>query len=293
MKLEVTELCKRYDKKEALKSVSFSLTPGIYGLLGPNGAGKSTLIGILTGNLKADSGRVSFDGKDIDKMGESYRRILGYMPQQQALYPSFTVTGFLDYMAALKGMEKKDARRQIPELLEMVELAEYAGSKIKTLSGGMKQRLLIAQAILNEPDLIILDEPTAGLDPKQRIAVRNLISRIAVNRIVLIATHVVSDVEFIAKELILMGEGRILRKARKDEILNHMRALVYETELTEEQYRNLPPEWCVAGISQLDGKLFVRIITENPDPVWNCREVRPSLEDVYLYYFGGLPLWEI
>lgn len=288
MKLEVKELCKNYGRKEALKSVSFSLTPGIYGLLGPNGAGKSTLISILTGNLKADSGTVRLDGKDVDKMGEAYRKKLGYMPQQQALYPGFRVGTFLDYMAALKGMEKKEARAQIPAILEMVELAEYAGSKIKTLSGGMKQRLLIAQAILNEPDIIILDEPTAGLDPKQRIAVRNLISRIAVDKIVLIATHVVSDVEFIAKELILMGEGQVLRKARKDDILNHMRALVYETELTEEQYRNLPPAWCIAGISQMEEKLFVRIITENPDPVWNCREVRPSLEDVYLYYFGGL-----
>lgn len=288
MKLEIKELCKHYGRKETLKSVSFSLTPGIYGLLGPNGAGKSTLISILTGNLKADSGTVTFNGENVDKMGEAYRRILGYMPQQQALYPAFRVGEFLDYMAALKGMEKKEARRQIPEILEMVELSEYAGNKIKTLSGGMKQRLLIAQAILNEPDVIILDEPTAGLDPKQRIAVRNLISHIAVNKIVLIATHVVSDVEFIAKELILMGEGEVLQKARKDEILNHMCSLVYETELTEEEYSSLPPEWCVAGISQLEEKVFVRVITENPDPVWNCKEVRPSLEDVYLYYFGGL-----
>ena len=288
MKLEVKELCKNYGRKEALKSVSFSLTPGIYGLLVPNGAGKSTLISILTGNLKADSGKVCLDGEDVNKMGEAYRKILGYMPQQQALYPAFRVGAFLDYMAALKGMEKKEARAQIPAILEMVELSEYAGSKIKTLSGGMKQRLLIAQAILNNPDIIVLDEPTAGLDPKQRIAVRNLISRIAVNKIVLIATPVVSDVEFIAKELILMGEGKVLRKARKDEILNHMRSLVYETELTEEQYGGLPSAWCIAGISQLEEKLFVRIITENPDPVWNCKEVRPSLEDVYLYYFGGL-----
>lgn len=288
MEFEVKDLCKRYGKKEALKCISFSMTPGVYGLLGPNGAGKSTLIGILTGNLKADSGMVCFNGEDVEKMGEAYRSILGYMPQQQALYPTFTVTGFLDYMAALKGMDKTAARQQIPDILEMVELSAYAGSKIKTLSGGMKQRLLIAQAILNEPEIIILDEPTAGLDPKQRIAVRNLISRIAVDKIVLIATHVVSDVEFIAKELILMGEGEILRKARKEEILGSMQGLVHETELTEEQHENLPAAWCIAGISKLEDKLFVRVITENPDPVWNCQTVRPSLEDVYLYYFGGL-----
>lgn len=207
MKLEVKDIAKRYGQTEALKGVSFSLTPGIYGLLGPNGAGKSTLIGILTGNLKADSGTVLFNGEDVDQLGEAYRKALGYMPQQQALYPAFTVTGFLSYMAALKGMEKNEARRQIPEVLEMVELSDYAGRKIKTLSGGMKQRVLIAQAVLNNPEIIILDEPTAGLDPRQRIAVRNMISRISANKIVLIATHVVSDVEFIAKELILLKDG--------------------------------------------------------------------------------------
>ena len=180
MELAIKNLRKRYGDKEALKGVSFSLTPGIYGLLGPNGAGKSTLIGILTGNLKADSGTIFLNGKNIEKMGADYRKILGYMPQQQALYPSFTATGFLDYMSALKGMDKKTARKQIPEVLQMVELSEFGESKIKTLSGGMKQRLLIAQAILNNPDILILDEPTAGLDPKQRIALRNLISRIAV-----------------------------------------------------------------------------------------------------------------
>lgn len=286
MELAIKNLRKRYGDKEALKGVSFSLTPGIYGLLGPNGAGKSTLIGILTGNLKADSGTIFLNGKNIEKMGADYRKILGYMPQQQALYPSFTATGFLDYMSALKGMDKKTARKQIPEVLQMVELSEFGESKIKTLSGGMKQRLLIAQAILNNPDILILDEPTAGLDPKQRIALRNLISRIAVNKIVLIATHVVSDVEFIAKELILLGEGTILQKAGKREILHKMQGLVYETQLSAEQYAHLPDTWRIAGVSQIDENLFVRIITEQPDPIWNCEEVRPSLEDVYLYHFG-------
>ncbi|MEY8368248.1 ABC transporter ATP-binding protein [Anaerovoracaceae bacterium 42-11] len=288
MQLEIKDLYKCYGKRKALKNVSFSMTPGIYGLLGPNGAGKSTLIGILTGNLKADEGTIYFNGDDVNKIDEDYRRKLGYMPQQQALYPAFRVGEFLNYMAALKGMEKYEAKRQIPEILNLIGLSEYMGSRIKTLSGGMKQRLLIAQAILNNPDILILDEPTTGLDPKQRIEVRNLISRIAVNKIVLIATHVVSDVEFIAKELILMGKGEILRKDYKEKILSQMDGLVYETELTEEQYENLPPTWCIAGVSQMEHKIIVRIITEKPDLIWNCKEVRPSLEDVYLYYFGGL-----
>lgn len=287
MEILIKNLCKSYGNIKALKDVSFELTPGIYGLLGPNGAGKSTMIGILTGNLKEDSGCVLFNGENIKKAGADYRNILGYMPQQQSLYPSFTVIGFLTYMAALKGMDKKAAKKQIPEVLEKVELLEYGKCKIKTLSGGMKQRLLIAQAILNDPDFIILDEPTAGLDPKQRITIRNLIARIAVNKVVLIATHVISDVEFIAKELIFLKDGVVLQKAKKEEILRKMQGFVYETQVSVEQYMNLPESWCIAGVSQIDNQVFVRVITEQPDPVWSCKEVRPTLEDVYLYYFGG------
>lgn len=215
MVLEIKNLKKNYGAKEALKGVSLSLTPGIYGLLGPNGAGKSTLIGILTCNLKASSGTISLDGKEIVSMGEEYRKLVGYMPQQQALYPSFTAEAFLDYIAALKGMAKDEAKKKIPEILEAVDLNGYADKKIKTFSGGMKQRLLLAQAILDEPAILILDEPTAGLDPKQRISVRNLISRIAKDKIVLIATHVVSDVEFIAKELVLLNDGTVLKMGEK------------------------------------------------------------------------------
>ncbi len=288
MELKIQDLRKTYGEKEALKGVSFSLTSGIYGLLGPNGAGKSTLIGILTGNLKASSGSIYFNGKEIEKMGEDYRKILGYMPQQQALYPSFTAKGFLDYMAALKGMDKEKAGKRIPEVLKMVDLTEYAGKKIRTFSGGMKQRLLIAQAVLDDPGILILDEPTAGLDPKQRISVRNLISQIATDKIVLIATHVVSDVEFIAKELILLQEGKVLEKGNKKEILQNLQGRVFEVELSIEQYENIKEKWCIGGVSQSDDKVYVRVITDDPDPSWKAEEVRPSLEDVYLYYFGGM-----
>ena len=288
MELEIKELRKNYGEKEALKGVSFSLTPGIYGLLGPNGAGKSTLIGILTGNLKASSGSIWVNGKEIGTMGAGYRKMLGYMPQQQALYPSFTAKSFLDYMAALKGMEKEKAREQIPQVLEMVELTEYAGKKIKTFSGGMKQRLLIAQAILDDPDILILDEPTAGLDPKQRISVRNLISSIAKDKIVIIATHVVSDVEFIAKELILLQDGNVVEKGDKKEILNKLQGHVFEAKISPERYEDVKGHWSIGGISQSGDEIYVRVISDNHENLGNAEEVRPSLEDVYLYYFGGM-----
>ena len=288
MELEIKELRKNYGEKEALKGVSFSLTPGIYGLLGPNGAGKSTLIGILTGNLKASSGSIWVNGKEIGTMGAEYRKMLGYMPQQQALYPSFTAKSFLDYMAALKGMEKEKAREQIPQVLEMVELTEYAGKKIKTFSGGMKQRLLIAQAILDDPDILILDEPTAGLDPKQRISVRNLISSIAKDKIVIIATHVVSDVEFIAKELILLQDGNVVEKGDKKEILNKLQGHVFEAKISPERYEEVKGHWSIGGISQSGDEIYVRVISDNHENLGNAEEVRPSLEDVYLYYFGGM-----
>lgn len=287
MQLEVRNLYKSYGKKEALCGVSFLLTPGVYGLLGPNGAGKSTLISILTGNLKADRGEVLLDDKPTEKMGAAYRKQLGYMPQQQAVYSGFTAAGFLDYMAALKAMEKDEARQRIPEVLKLVGLFENARDKIKTFSGGMKQRLLIAQAILDDPAFIVLDEPTAGLDPKQRIAVRNLISKIALNKIVLIATHVVSDVEFISKEVILLGEGKVLQKAPRDRLVKSMRSFVYEVEVPESEADKLQADWTVAGISKLEGRLYVRVVAEHLQTDWPCRAVRPSLEDVYLYYFGG------
>ncbi len=210
MQLELQNVTKRYGDKLAVDNISLKLTEGIYGLLGPNGAGKSTMMNLITGNLKPVSGRLLWGGEDIAVLGASYRGILGYAPQQQGLYDSFSGRRFLSYMAALKGISKKEMPAELERVLSYVNLAEAAKRPIGAYSGGMKQRLLIAQAILGNPRLLVLDEPTAGLDPRERVRVREKIRELAGNRIILVSTHVVSDIQTIAKEIILLKEGRIV-----------------------------------------------------------------------------------
>ena len=208
----LTNITKKYKEKLALDDVSLELAPGIYGLLGPNGAGKSTLMNIVTGNLKPDGGQVLWDGKEIKSLGAQYRSIIGYAPQQQGLYDAFTGKRFLAYMATLKGIPKKDMSREIDRVLEYVNMTEAADRAIGTYSGGMKQRILIAQAVLGNPKLIVLDEPTVGLDPKERVRIRERISELAGDKVILVSTHVVSDIEPIAGEVILIKSGSIIDK---------------------------------------------------------------------------------
>lgn len=203
---------KRYKEKLALDHVSLELAPGIYGLLGPNGAGKSTLMNIVTGNLKPDGGQILWDGKEIKSLGAQYRTIIGYAPQQQGLYDAFTGKRFLAYMATLKGISKKEIPKEVACVLSYVNMTEAANRPIGTYSGGMKQRILIAQAILGDPKLIVLDEPTAGLDPKERVRIRERIAELAGDKVILISTHVVSDIEPIAKKMILIKSGKIMDK---------------------------------------------------------------------------------
>lgn len=208
--LELSDISKQYKDKLALKHVSLTLDSGIYGVLGPNGAGKSTLMNIITGNVKPSQGKVLWNGQEISKLGSEYRSIIGYAPQQQGLYNAFTGKRFLAYMAALKGISKQEMPDEITRVLAYVNMKDAADRAIGTYSGGMKQRILIAQAILAKPKLLVLDEPTAGLDPRERVRVREKISALSEDKIILISTHVVSDIEPIAKEILLIKAGQIV-----------------------------------------------------------------------------------
>lgn len=283
MELQFQNLKKNYGKVEALKGISCTLTNGVHGLLGPNGAGKSTLMNILSGNLEASSGTISYNGTNIRELGDDFRKELGYMPQQQALYPEFTALRFLSYMASLRGMSKAQAKEAIPRVLEQVALTDAANRRIKGFSGGMKQRLLIAQAILNDPKVLVLDEPTAGLDPKQRISIRNLISSLSEDKIVLISTHVVADIACIAKDLLILKEGNLLRHASPSELLREMQGKVWECSIPPCQLEEYREKYRISNVSSDAEGFCLRILSDSP--IAQSSAVRPNLEDVYLNYF--------
>ncbi len=286
-KLEIKGITKVYKKGavKALDNFSVTLTPGVYGLLGPNGAGKSTLMNIITDNLNADGGEVVYDGENIKKLGKDSRAVLGYMPQQQGLYDDFTLNRFLWYMAALKGLKKKEAKEKITQLLETVNLTDTAHKKLGSFSGGMKQRALIAQALLNNPEILILDEPTAGLDPKERIRIRNFISEIAEDKIVLISTHVVSDIEFIAKEIILLKKGQLISHDSPNKLTKELENKVFEVEIQREDLKYFQDNYRVSNLCHNDNSIIVRIVTDNPPTDCQYTTAKPTLEDLYLYIF--------
>lgn len=285
MLLQINNLTKLYGKKTALDGFTYEFTDGIYGLLGPNGAGKSTLMNIITQNLAPTHGEVLADGKNAAEAGREYRKLLGFMPQQQALYPDFTLIRFLYYMAGLKGIPKNRASDQIDELIRRVNLTEYARSKLGGFSGGMKQRALLAQALLGEPKIVILDEPTAGLDPKERIRLRNLIAETAFDKIVIIATHVVPDIEFIAKEVLLLKDGRITDGGAPAELCGKIDGKVFEILTEQDKLAEVQNTMRVANITHENGRLCVRVLCDTP-PEYEHRAVSPTLEDLYLYWFG-------
>ncbi len=292
MFLSIYNITKSYKNNLALNSFTITLCPGIYALLGPNGSGKSTLMNIITDNLKADSGEITYTSDDgvtenVLKMGVRFREKLGFMPQYPGLYPNFTVERFMWYMAALKGLPKEKAKNDIPEILAAVELDDVPKRKIGALSGGMKQRLTLAQAVLGDPEILILDEPTAGLDPKQRISIRNYISRIAFNKIVIIATHVVSDIEFIARDIIMLKKGVIVDNAPPHELTKKIEGKVWNVPCLESEVQSTQDKFRVTNIARDDesGNVSLRVLSDKK-PSEDSKIVTPTLEDYYLYIFG-------
>ena len=284
MELEIRNINKRYKEVRALKNINLKLTEGIYGLLGPNGAGKSTLMGLLTDTVQRDSGHILVDGREIKKMGKRYRKLVGYMPQQQGYYEEFSGEAFHMYMSHIKGLTKREAKIQTDRLLKEVNLDDVRSQKIGGYSGGMKQRLLLAQALLNDPKILILDEPTAGVDPKERIRIRNYITELSKNRIIIVATHIVSDIECIADHVLLMKKGALLKWGTPSELLASIENNIAERVCEKSEIEMLQQKYPFGTICQRQDGIVFRIVGDQIEEGFTRVNSNVSLEDVYLYY---------
>ena len=285
MELQLQHLSKQYGTKRAVDNINVTLVPGVYGLLGANGAGKTTLMRMICGVLKPTSGNISLNGKTIGELGEQYYTHLGYMPQDFGFYPDFTAREFMLYMAAVKGLDKKRAKARTENLLHMVNLYDVADKKIKSYSGGMKQRLGIAQAELNNPSILILDEPTAGLDPKERVRFRNFISDFAKEKIVILSTHIVSDVSYITDTILMMKQGCFLLQEPMTTVTDGIKGKVWEVLVPERDAVEYSRRFSVVNLHHENNMVRLRIVNEHA-PTINANTVEPSLEDLFLYHFG-------
>lgn len=284
--LEIDRLTKCFKNKIAVDAVSLHLRHGVYGFLGANGAGKTTLLRMLCGVLKPTSGEIRCDGTEIGKLDGEYRYLLGYLPQDFGYYPDFSARRYLEYLAACKAVPKYMAKEKVQEMLRLVGLEGEQKQKIKSFSGGMIRRLGIAQALLNDPEILILDEPTSGLDPKERIRFRNIISALSKRRIVILSTHIVSDVEFIADQILLMKQGRIVEQGTAREVTGSVQGKVWEYLAEPEEADRMNQAFAVSNLKNEGDKVYLRIVSDTC-PCDGAALAKPGLEDVYLYYISG------
>ncbi len=287
MQLTIQNLGKQYKRNVwGLKDFSLEISPGILGLLGPNGAGKSTLMRILATITKPTAGAISWNGVDVIKSPDMLRSVLGYLPQDFGVYPNLTAIEFLEYMAAIKGLDANSTRKRIDELLQFVNLMEAAKRPLGGYSGGMKQRVGIAQALLNDPQLLIVDEPTVGLDPEERVRFRNLLSDLSGERIIILSTHIVSDVEATATHIVLINQGQLLRETAPEELLKELENKVWEWTVHSDDLPALKSKHIVSGTIRRSDGVQVRVVSAT-QPEAQSENVSPNLEDAYLYFIRG------
>lgn len=285
MELTISDLTKDFGSFRAVDQVTFTMHSGVYGLLGVNGAGKTTLMRMLTTLIPPTGGEIRWDGQDVFRMDSAYRKLLGYLPQDFGYYPDFSIYDYLMYIASIKGIRPAAAKQRALRLLKQVGLSQAGYKKMKTLSGGMKRRVGIAQAMLNDPKILILDEPTAGLDPNERIRFRNLISELSEDRIVLLSTHIVSDIEYIASEILLMKDGRITLSGTAEEVIASMPERVWLFSVPREQVDRYLAAYRVSNLKTTPAGATLRVLSAEC-PAIGAVETAATLEDVFLHYFG-------
>lgn len=285
MELELKNVSKEFSGVHAVSRVSFSMKKGVYGLLGVNGAGKTTLMRMLCTLIQPTAGKILWNGKNILELGADYRNVLGYLPQDFGFYPDLTIHEYMMYIASIKGIRQGTARKRTRQLLSQVGLAKYEKRKMKTLSGGMVRRVGIAQAMLNNPQILILDEPTAGLDPNERIRFRNLISELSEDRLVLLSTHIVSDVEFIANQIMLMKNGQFFYTGTTEKLISSMDESVWNCTVPKQKVNDFSKKYLVDNVKTVPGGAELRILSKVPPTEQAVRE-EATLEDAFLLYFG-------